>query len=64
METRRLSVVHEIEVRRHTPAQVWAFVRPAESAVLLAKDVVRAFARAGHRAWVSGAVRLPWLLSG
>lgn len=39
----RLSVVHEIEVRRHTPAQVWAFVRPAESAVLLAEDVVRAF---------------------
>lgn len=41
--TRRLSVVHEIKVRRHTPAQVWAFVRPAESAVLLAEDVVRAF---------------------
>lgn len=30
-------------VESHSPAQVWAFIRPAESAVLLDPDTVRGF---------------------
>ena len=39
----RVTATASCEVRNYTPAEVWAFVRPAETSVLLNEDVIRAF---------------------
>jgi hypothetical protein len=45
--TTRVTATATIVIERHTPEQVWAFIRPAETAVLMDPTTVRAFSVPG-----------------
>src|SRR3954451_10067934 len=49
---KRIQVTESVTVGRRSSEEVWAFIRPAESAVIIQEDIVRAFTVPGTGAGV------------